>query len=101
MDTKFEWDEDKARSNERKHGIGFEEASSIFADPIAVIFDDPDHSEEESREIIVGYSNRRRILIVSFTHRDSTLRISQCPSSHSTRTRQPRTESLRRINHER
>ena len=75
MDIKFAWDEDKARSNEQKHGISFEEASTIFADPIAVIFDDPEHSDEESREIIMGYSNRRRILIVSFTHRDPTLRI--------------------------
>ena len=50
MDIKFAWDEDKARSNEQKHGISFEEASTIFADPIAVIFDDPEHSDEESRE---------------------------------------------------
>ena len=54
MDTKFEWDEDKARSNEQKHGISFAEASTVFADPIAVIFADPDHSDEEGREIIVG-----------------------------------------------
>lgn len=75
MDTQFEWDDDKARSNEQKHGITFEEASTVFDDPLAVIFDDPEHSDEESREIIVGYSNRSRLLIVSFTQRDPAVRI--------------------------
>ncbi len=75
MDTEIEWDEDKARTNEQKHGISFEEASTVFADPIAVIFDDPDHSEEELREILVGYSNRSRLLIISFTQRDPAIRI--------------------------
>ncbi len=75
MDTVFEWDEDKARTNEQKHGIGFEEASTVFGDPVAVIFEDPVHSDEEPREILVGYSSRSRLLIVSFTHREPAVRI--------------------------
>ena len=75
MDTEFEWDDDKARSNEQKHGITFEEASTVFGDPLAVIFDDPEHSDEEPREIVVGYSNHSRLLIVSFTHREPAVRI--------------------------
>jgi hypothetical protein len=54
MATEFEWDQSKASSNFLKHGVTFEEAVSVFADPLAVIFDDYGHSEEESREIIVG-----------------------------------------------
>ena len=75
MDTEFEWDEDKARTNEQKHGISFDEASTVFGDPVAAIFEDPDHSDEEPREIIVGYSSRSRVLIVSFTHREPAIRI--------------------------
>ena len=75
MDTQFEWDDDKARSNEQKHGITFNEASTVLEDPLAVIFDDAEHSDEESREIIVGYSNHSRLLIVSFTQREPAVRI--------------------------
>lgn len=75
MDTQFEWDDDKARSNEQKHGILFNEASTVFDDSLATIFDDPEHSDEEIREIIVGYSNRSRLLIVSFTQREPAVRI--------------------------
>ena len=75
MDTVFEWDEDKARTNEQKHGIGFEEASTVFGDPVAVIFEDPVHSDEEPREILVVGSSRSRLLIVSFTHREPAVRI--------------------------
>ena len=75
MDTQFEWDDDKARSNEQKHGITFNEASAVFDDPLAVVFDDPEHSNEEPREMIVGYSNHSRLLIVSFTQREPAVRI--------------------------
>ena len=75
MDTELEWDDDKARSNEQKHGVTFEEASTVFGDPLAVIFDDPEHSDEEPREIVVGYSNHSRLLIVSFTQREPAVRI--------------------------
>ncbi len=71
----FEWDDAKAEANLRKHGVSFPEAATAFADPLAAIFDDPDHSEDETREILVGYSDRNRLLIVSFTERGENLRI--------------------------
>jgi uncharacterized DUF497 family protein len=71
----FEWDRGKAAVNRRKHRVGFEEAVTVFADPLARIFDDPDHSMAEHREIIVGRSSRQRLLIVCFTERGSTVRI--------------------------
>ncbi len=71
----FEWDDAKAEANVRKHGVSFGEASSAFADPLAAIFPDPEHSDEEEREILVGYSERNRLLIVSFTERDGNVRI--------------------------
>ena len=71
----FEWDDAKAALNERKHGVSFREAATTFADPLAAIFPDPEHSEEEEREILVGLSERGRLLIVSFTERPPNLRI--------------------------
>lgn len=62
MAIEFEWDAAKARSNKRKHGVEFDEAASVFADPLARIFDDEEHSDEEHRELIVGYSARNRLL---------------------------------------
>ena len=75
MSLQFEWDADKARSNARKHGVTFEEASSVFADPLAFIFADETHSIEESREIMVGHSATGRLLIVSFTERSDSIRL--------------------------
>ncbi|NUQ65723.1 MAG: BrnT family toxin [Pirellulales bacterium] len=69
MALSFERDEDKAASNESKHGVTFDEASTVFADPLAVIFDDEEHSEDEIREIIIGHSILERLLLVSFTER--------------------------------
>jgi uncharacterized DUF497 family protein len=63
----FEWDSRKARSNLRKHGVTFVEAGSVFADPLARIFDDPDHSGEEYREIIIGRSAGGKLLLVCFS----------------------------------
>jgi uncharacterized protein len=63
----FEWDSRKARSNIRKHGVTFIEAASVFADPLARIFDDPDHSAEESREIIIGRSATGKLLLVCYS----------------------------------
>ena len=71
----FEWDDAKAAGNEQKHGVSFPEAATACADPLAAIFPDPDHSDEEVREILVGYSERGRLLIVSFTERPPNLRI--------------------------
>ena len=71
----FECQASKGEANFRKHGVGFEEALTVFADPLARIFDDPDHSDDESREIIVGRSTRQRLLIVSFAERGRNVRI--------------------------
>src|SRR4051812_42773213 len=69
MGAAFEWDEAKSQSNLQKHGESFEEAASVFANPLAAIFADPDHSQDELREVIVGHSERNRLLVVSFTER--------------------------------
>ena len=71
----FTWDANKARANLRKHGVAFDEAVTAFADPLARIHDDPDHSIGEFREIIIGLSIGRRLLLVSFTERDGVVRL--------------------------
>ena len=75
MNLEFEWDPAKAEENIRKHGVTFEEAATVFGDPLARIFEDPDHSSDEPREIIVGYSEKRRLLLVAFTERAPRVRI--------------------------
>jgi uncharacterized DUF497 family protein len=75
MSLQFQWDAQKAASNARKHRVTFEEALTVFRDPIAFIFDDEEHSEEEHREIIIGHSIRNRLLVVSFTERRDLIRI--------------------------
>lgn len=72
---KFEWDENKARSNLKDHGINFEEAKTVFTDPLARIFDDEEHSINENREIIIGHSSVNRLLLVCFTEREEAIRI--------------------------
>lgn len=69
MGLHFEWDKGKATSNLQKHQVSFDEASTVFDDPLAYIFDDEDHSIVEHREIIIGHSLIQRILFVSFTER--------------------------------
>lgn len=69
MPLRFEWDREKATANLLKHRVSFEEASSVFLDPLARIFDDEDHSGGEPREIITGRSIFGRLLVVSFTER--------------------------------
>jgi uncharacterized DUF497 family protein len=69
MKTVFEWDPRKARANYRKHRVSFHEAASVFDDPLADIYDDEDHSNGGTREIILGHSARARLLLVSFAER--------------------------------
>lgn len=71
----FEWDPGKAASNLRKHGVSFQEAASVFADPLSVTIPDPDHSIREDRFIVVGNSRRLRLLLVSFAERGERIRI--------------------------
>lgn len=75
MGLEFEWDEDKAASNVRKHHVAFEEAATVFSDPLAAIFDDEVHSGKEQREIIIGHSADNRLLLVCFTERAGVIRI--------------------------
>jgi uncharacterized DUF497 family protein len=67
----FAWDRRKARSNLAKHGISFEEARTVFLDEHARLIDDPDHSEEEDRFVLLGYSLQARCLIVVHCYRES------------------------------
>lgn len=71
----FTWDPAKAASNQQKHGVSFEEAVTVFFDPLARIHDDPDHSVGEPREVITGFATGGRLLLVSFTERGETVRI--------------------------
>ena len=75
MSLRFEWDPKKAAANLTKHGVSFEEALTVFSDPLARIFDDEDHSIEEEREIIIGHSVKRHLLIVCFTARETAIRL--------------------------
>ncbi len=71
----FEWDEGKNSANFHKHGVWFEEAATIFGDPLSDTFDDPDHSARESRFLTFGTSSRGRLLIVSHTDRGDRIRL--------------------------
>ena len=71
----FEWNPKKADTNERKHGVAFQEATTVFGDPLAVTFTDPDYSENEQRYITFGFSRRKRLLVVSHTDRGDRTRI--------------------------
>ena len=67
---KFEWDESKNELNQKKHGLSFETAKEVFFDEYAILFDDPDHSEEEDRFLIIGEIKSEQICIVSHCYRD-------------------------------
>ena len=71
----FEWDLAKAAANLADHGVSFEQAATVFEDPLAKIHDDPEHSSTERRAIIVGHSLEGRLLVVSFTDRGSNIRL--------------------------
>lgn len=65
----FEWDKAKAEMNGRKHNVTFDEATTVFSDPLSMLRADPDHSLPEQRFIVLGVSNQRRLLVVSFAER--------------------------------
>ena len=71
----FEWDTQKANINQEKHGISFEEACTVFADPLSLTIHDPLHSEYEDRFIIIGFSHKNRLLVVIHTERGDKIRI--------------------------
>lgn len=75
MATEFEWDDDKAARNLAKHGVSFQEAKTVFDDPLYVDFYDPDHSDDEERYIIIGQSAPHRLLFVSYLERGRRIRL--------------------------
>lgn len=70
-DISFEWDEEKNKTNVKKHKVSFDEAVTVFYDENAIVFDDPDHSDDENRFLIIGVSMTEKLLIVSHCYRDS------------------------------
>ena len=71
----FEWDDNKAKSNQKKHQISFEEATTVWTDTLALIAPDPEHSLTEEREWIIGESYQGRLLVVVYTMRGDIIRI--------------------------
>lgn len=71
----YEWNSTKSATNLKKHGVSFEEAKAVFDNPLALIFEDELHSVKERREVIIGYSQRSRIMLFSFTERPKAIRI--------------------------
>jgi len=85
---RFEWDRAKAEANRRKHRVSFDEAATVFFDPLSVTIADPDHSSGERRFVTMGTSSTGRLLVVAHTERGSILRlISARPASAAERNR--------------
>lgn len=83
---RFEWDENKNRTNQQKHGVSFDEARTVFYDEEALVIDDPEHSEEEERFIILGLSNKANLLTVCHCYRASETVIRIISARKATRT---------------
>lgn len=75
MALKFEWNANKANLNEKKHGVSFEEASTVLSDPLSITINDPLHRENEERWVTIGQSNQRRTLVVVHTERGDAIRL--------------------------
>jgi uncharacterized protein len=75
MDLDVEWDSGKAAQNEHKHGVSFDEAATVLADPLSTTLSDPDHSGSEPRMLLLGRALTGRYLIVSLTERENTVRL--------------------------
>ncbi len=85
---RFEWDPGKSRSNLKKHGVSFEEAKTVFFDEGAIVASDPDHSAEEDRFLIIGFSIQLRVLLVCFCEREAGNRIRIISARKATRKEQ-------------
>ena len=83
----FEWDEEKNTKNKKKHGISFEEAQAVFEDEYAILFGDPDHSEED-RFLIIGMTDRKGVCIVSHCYRGKDEKIRSISARKATKTEQ-------------
>lgn len=88
MSLSFEWDQRKAEQNLKKHGVSFEEAATIFADPLSLTIPDPVHSDQEERFVTIGISFENRLLVVVHTDRGDNIRIisSRNASPHERKT---------------
>ena len=77
MDIRFDWDASKASINKKKHGVSFEEAKSAFLDENALVIHDPEHSDDETRFVLLGLSSKTRLLVVCHCYRkqDTVIRI--------------------------
>jgi uncharacterized protein len=71
----FEWDPNKGSENAQKHGVTFDEASTVFGDPLGLLMPDPDHSEGEERYLLLGMSTLQRLLVVAFAERPPRTRL--------------------------
>ena len=75
MGLKFEWDRRKAASNSKKHGVSFEDAATAFGDPLSVTINDPKHSIDEDRFLLLGETQDKKLVVVAHTDRNDTIRI--------------------------
>lgn len=78
MKLSFEWDDEKAKANFKKHRVGFDEATTVCTDPFSVTIPDPGHSADEQRYVDIGSSDKGRVLVVVYTERGSNIRIISC-----------------------
>lgn len=84
METpEFEWDDEKAKSNLKKHDVSFEEGTTIFNDPLIATIPDPDHSKDEERYVSIGISVQGRLLVVVHTEREVRIRLISCRKATS------------------
>jgi len=83
MKLNFEWDEEKAKANLKKHRVSFDEATTVFIDPFSITIPDPDHSVDEQRYIDLGSSDKCRVLVVVYTERGSNIHIISCRKAAS------------------
>ena len=75
MGYTFEWDPEKADANLQKHGVSFDDASTVFGDPLSLLMPDPDHSADEERYIVLGMSAHQKLLVVAFAERPPNTRL--------------------------
>ena len=92
-ELRFEWDPAKARTNLRKHGVSFEEAESVFYDEHALLVDDPEHSEDEDRFVLLGLSDRFRVLVVVHAYGEQEAVIRLISARKATRSERIRYEA--------
>jgi len=97
LDDEFEWDDEKAAANARKHGISFEHATVVFKDPLAITIDDPEHSDYEERSITIGASLFDDVFVVIHTEREDRIRIISARLATNTERRKYMNETFDRI----